>query len=1058
MKTSVHTIAMLTILIIMVLIPFPSTIATNWVNYKNSPQHTGIANDALEPPLEPLWSFKTGGSIVSSPAVYNGTLYLGSDDYYVYALDALTGKLKWKFKTGGRVEASPVVWGDTVYVGSLDGNLYALDAKTGQLKWRFEALGSIVSSPVVEYDWVFFGSTGRFIYAINATTGEEVWEFKTEGKVEASPAVYGQLLIAGSYDGKVYALGVKSGAVVWIRDLGEPITSSAIVVDSGTVYAIAGAKYLYALDVMSGEVQWKREIALRDTGYTKPPTEVTVYKGYEGRFSPVTSGGTVYIAYYRNIYKVNAWVGKSWREDHYYLKGIDMQNAQTKWNFEVGGPIQNSPTISGSTVYFGCDDGYLYALHVDSGELEWKYFINSSIRSSPVIVNGILYIGADDGNIYAFASDDVIATYSKLVYLKEFVNRLRKKGVPLSEEIDGILFNVTYSLRIGEIDKAKSEIAEVEEIISKARYNYTSRLLGGVNETYSVLLSKGFNVSAVKTLIIQAENELHADNYDKATELINQAASELRNIKNQEAKKAQNLLGEAEFGLENISNITNTSELENRLQDAKEKIKNEEYPDAIAILKWIIQQIKMAQEANSNILSAEVTIHQKKEGGFNTTDAENLLKRAKEAFRVGEYNTAEKLAKQATELIKTEHTAEVERQSLLIIQKTKEYRFYLVMGVTLLVLLLAIKTSRRQKPISEMPSLRTQEYTYQNREAPSGLLARYEYMEYIGEGGFARVFKARRKKDGKVVAVKVPKTLDPATGKAFLREISNWLHLKHPNIVELYDANILPIPFLEMEYCEGSLARIRKPLPVDEASLIVFNVAEGLKYAHSKKIVHRDLKPSNVLLKNGLPKISDWGLSKVLEESMSATTTASFTPFYASPEQIDKKFGRTDERTDIWQLGVIFYELVTGKLPFEGSLSQVMMGILRDEPVPPGQLNPEAKVVEPIIMRMLAKRKEERYASVEELQHDLAEILNMTYSENLKKSKTLGDVRRAVYYLTELLLINLKTSNAVEAYKYASDLVFYAKGELKDEVKKLAEQIKLRIEEGLTCLLYTSDA
>jgi len=324
----------------------------------------------------------------------------------------------------------------------------------------------------------------------------------------------------------------------------------------------------------------------------------------------------------------------------------------------------------------------------------------------------------------------------------------------------------------------------------------------------------------------------------------------------------------------------------------------------------------------------------------------------------------------------------------------------------------------------------------------------YSDFQYIGEGGFARVYKAKRK-DGRVIALKIPKTLDPAIGRAFVREITNWLHLKHPNIVELYDVNVLPVPYLEMEYCESSLAKLRKPLPVDEASLIVFNIAEGLKYAHSKKIVHRDLKPSNVLLKNGLPKISDWGLSKVLEESMSATTTTSFTPFYAAPEQIDKKFGHTDERTDIWQLGVIFYELVTGRLPFEGSLSQVMMGILRDDPVPPGQINPEAKEVEPIIMKMLAKRKEERYQSVEELQRDLARVLNMTYSEGLRKSKTLGDRRRAAYYLTELLLINLKTNNAGEAYKYASDLAFYVGGELKDEVRRLADQIKFRLEEGL---------
>ncbi|WP_297489916.1 DUF2341 domain-containing protein [Thermococcus sp.] len=332
------------------------------------------------------------------------------------------------------------------------------------------------------------------------------------------------------------------------------------------------------------------------------------------------------------------------------------------------------------------------------------------------------------------------------------------------------------------------------------------------------------------------------------------------------------------------------------------------------------------------------------------------------------------------------------------------------------------------------------------KAAPEELSALYDDFQYIGEGGFARVFKAKRKRDGKVVAVKVPKTLDPATGKAFVREISNWLHLKHPNIVELYDVNVIPIPYLEMEYCEGSLARLGKPMDVERASQIVFNIAEGLKYAHAKRIIHRDLKPSNILLKSGIPKISDWGLSKVMSESRSSTLS-SFTPYYASPEQLSpRRFGGTDERTDIWQLGVLFYELVTGKLPFEGrDLGEVTYAIINEEPVPPGQLNPEAKAVEPIIMKMLAKRKEERYASVAELQRDLAEILNMTYVEGLRKST---DLKRTVFYIGDLALINLKAGNTAEALKYLLELRDYA-GRYGRDLDNLIEQVKLAVEEGV---------
>ena len=237
---------------------------------------------------------------------------------------------------------------------------------------------------------------------------------------------------------------------------------------------------------------------------------------------------------------------------------------------------------------------------------------------------------------------------------------------------------------------------------------------------------------------------------------------------------------------------------------------------------------------------------------------------------------------------------------------------------------------------------------------PPELAEDYEEVEYIGKGGFARVFKAKRK-DGKVVAVKIPISLDEATGKSFIREIENWTKLNHGNIVRVYDYNILPIPYFEMELCDCSLADIKKPIEPEKAAWLIFNIAEGLKYAHSKGIVHRDLKPQNIMLKDGIPKISDWGLSKVMTESTSTSVTA-FTPYYAAPEQIAG--GDKDERTDVWQLGIIFYELVTGELPFRGdNVVEVGMAIATKQLIPPSGINPEAKDVEPIIMKCLEKDK-----------------------------------------------------------------------------------------------------
>ncbi|MHC1597395.1 MAG: protein kinase domain-containing protein, partial [Methermicoccaceae archaeon] len=251
---------------------------------------------------------------------------------------------------------------------------------------------------------------------------------------------------------------------------------------------------------------------------------------------------------------------------------------------------------------------------------------------------------------------------------------------------------------------------------------------------------------------------------------------------------------------------------------------------------------------------------------------------------------------------------------------------------------------------------------------PPELMSLYDSPVLIGQGGFARVFKAERKKDGMVVAIKLPISLDAATGKMFLKEVGVWGPLSHENIVELYDANVIPVPYLEMEYCDGgSLESVQKPLEPRETAFIAMGIASGLRHAHEQRVIHRDLKPSNVLLKDGVPKIADWGLGKVIA-SRKDSLRGAFTPLYAAPEQLSKKFGKPDHRTDIWQLGVIMYELLTGKLPFEGEeISELVVGITAEAPKPPSELSPSAQGLEPIVMKCLEKRMEERHQSVKEL-------------------------------------------------------------------------------------------
>ena len=197
-----------------------------------------------------------------------------------------------------------------------------------------------------------------------------------------------------------------------------------------------------------------------------------------------------------------------------------------------------------------------------------------------------------------------------------------------------------------------------------------------------------------------------------------------------------------------------------------------------------------------------------------------------------------------------------------------------------------------------------------------------------------------------------------------------------------------------------------------------------------------------------MPKISDWGLSRIISES-TTTTATSFTPHYAAPEQIN---GRVkDERTDIWQLGVILYELVTGILPFNGdSMVEIGMNIATKDPQRPSEIIPDAKVIDAVVMKCLQKDPEKRYQSVLELQKDLALYLRENYTELLKTSVTANDYNRSAYYCGDLLMINLLTGDLPSAYKYLLDLVHYSKGDVKVEAQELSEQIKMRMEMGVT--------
>jgi len=259
---------------------------------------------------------------------------------------------------------------------------------------------------------------------------------------------------------------------------------------------------------------------------------------------------------------------------------------------------------------------------------------------------------------------------------------------------------------------------------------------------------------------------------------------------------------------------------------------------------------------------------------------------------------------------------------------------------------------------------------------PPSLEKRFLHPEFVGEGGLARVFRAQNARTGMTVAVKVPVRFDEVTGTHFTRDIVFWQGLEHENIIRIWSSNILPVPYIEMEYAPSSLAAIPLPLPEEKAVGILMSIARGIKYAHEQGIVHRDIKPENILLTaEGVPKITDWGLGKAIGDTRQSSMIG-FSPAYAAPEQIaPHRYGRPGPATDIYQLGMLLCEMLTGAPVFRGEgMHDLNTSILEDTPVIPRWNGRHGDELREIILRCLEKKPEGRYASVADLIRDLESV------------------------------------------------------------------------------------
>lgn len=604
------------------------------------------------------------------------------------------------------------------------------------------------------------------------------------------------------------------------------------------------------------------------------------------------------------------------------LYALNAASGTKQWATETGDSVVSAPTVSDDTVYVGSEDNTMYAIDAKSGDVRWRFESGSLITSSPALHEKLLYFGSADANLYALntATGDVEWRYET------------NNGVTSSPAIaDGAVF----------IGSSDGRLYALETRTGELRWAFETGSLFGPSPAVAadtVYLSEGIPGTRIHALAVESGERKWTVETNGTTKSSPAVADGVVYVGSSDghvyAIEAES--GETLWTMATDGSVTCS-------------------PAVVDGAVYIGSEDQHIYALTDDTIPARI--------GPNTRQFGEYVPFAVGAVGLGGAGALYfRRRRKSSDSGTPEHSDESVQDPHARTGSGRTHR------------------NQQHTPPEAQP-------TAGDIPRVTAVAIEYEALtdkQVIGRGGNADVIRAHHPTSTgeRTVALKEPRvsgTIREDAVEQLLAEAELWSELDdHDHIVSVLDYDAEPLPWIAMEYMDGgTLTKRAGALPLPQALWTAIAVTKGVRHAHRQGVAHLDLKPENVLFRTlddawDVPKVGDWGLSKHLLDHPQSIEGLS--PHYAAPEQFDDSFGPTDDITDVYQLGAVFYELFTGHPPFEGRPAAVMQAVVETEPKPPSDAADLPAELDDILLTALAKQRTDRYDDIVYLRDQLRDL------------------------------------------------------------------------------------